>query len=86
MTVARHRTPHASAGAPLARERRSNAGGGLGPVREVVRSLRTGPVWSADHQRPPSAPPRLGSITPPALFVAADYPPPACKHKWVGFG
>jgi hypothetical protein len=44
-------------------------------IRKAVRISWTCPDSSADHGRPPSAPPVLGLVTPPALLVAADYPP-----------
>jgi len=45
-------------------------------VRNPVRVLQNGVTQSADQSRAPSAPPLQGLLTPVALFVASDYPPP----------
>jgi len=44
-------------------------------VRKLVRNSQTPWDQVADHRRLPSAPPTLGSVTPPAFLVAADYLP-----------
>ena len=55
-------------------------------VRSLVRVRWNHADRIADHLRPPPAPPLLEVGWSGGLLVAADYPPPTYKHKWVGFG